>query len=210
MAFRPHPAKSMTLVQTPRAELCLEFANTLCWRGSTPASEALHSLNDLLAWCATAGVQDGPAIERFGRWWRAHPRLAAPAFAEAIELREAIYRLFRAAARSGGPEPGDLERLDCALAAAPSRIRLQRRGDGYAWQIQPPPPSVAGLLAPILWSAGDLLTGPHLRRVRQCANDKCLWLFLDLSKTGNRRWCSMRMCGNRAKAHRHYLKNKQD
>ena len=64
------------------------------------------------------------------------------------------------------------------------------------------------LLAPVLWSAGDLLAGPRLGRVRRCANPQCLWLFLDDSKTGNRRWCSMATCGNRAKAHRHYLRQK--
>ena len=67
----------------------------------------------------------------------------------------------------------------------------------------------AALLAPALWSAGDLLTGPQLARVRECANDKCLWLFLDESKNGTRRWCSMSACGNRAKAHRHYLRSKE-
>jgi predicted RNA-binding Zn ribbon-like protein len=45
--------------------------------------------------------------------------------------------------------------------------------------------------------------------VRECANDKCLWLFLDDSKNGTRRWCSMSACGNRAKAHRHYARLKR-
>jgi len=57
-------------------------------------------------------------------------------------------------------------------------------------------------------SAGDLLLGPKLARVRQCANPACRFLFLDDSKAGNRRWCSMAACGNRAKAHRHYLRRK--
>jgi predicted RNA-binding Zn ribbon-like protein len=42
------------------------------------------------------------------------------------------------------------------------------------------------------------------RRVRLCANAQCLWLFLDQSKGGTRRWCDMAACGNRAKARRHY------
>jgi predicted RNA-binding Zn ribbon-like protein len=65
------------------------------------------------------------------------------------------------------------------------------------------------LLAPVLWSAGDLLTGGRLSRVRQCANPACLWLFVDDSKAGTRRWCSMASCGNRAKANRHYARLKQ-
>ena len=53
-----------------------------------------------------------------------------------------------------------------------------------------------------------MLVGNQLDRVRQCANPDCGWLFLDNSKSGNRRWCSMSACGNRAKAHRHYLRKK--
>jgi predicted RNA-binding Zn ribbon-like protein len=64
------------------------------------------------------------------------------------------------------------------------------------------------MLAPVLWSAGDLLVGTRHARLRHCANERCLWLFVDESKGGTRRWCSMSACGNRAKAHRHYLKQK--
>jgi len=53
-----------------------------------------------------------------------------------------------------------------------------------------------------------MLAGGQLARVRQCSNPQCGWLFLDNSKSGNRRWCSMSACGNRAKAHRHYLRQK--
>jgi predicted RNA-binding Zn ribbon-like protein len=63
--------------------------------------------------------------------------------------------------------------------------------------------------APVLWSAADILVGPDSARVRECANNRCLWLFLDDSKNGTRRWCSMQACGNRAKAHRHYLRQRE-
>ena len=59
-------------------------------------------------------------------------------------------------------------------------------------------------------SAGDLLLGPKLARVRQCANPACRFLFLDDSKAGNRRWCSMAACGNRMKARRHYQRTRND
>lgn len=209
MTTLPTSGGLMTLVQTASDELCLDYANTLCWRGTSPPSEALHCLDDLLAWCASARLLDGPTIERVGGWWCGDPRRGAEAFAEAIGLREVLYRVFRAAAVSGEAASDDLDRLDLALAAAPARIRVKRRGDGYGWEIRQPRPVVANLLAPVLWSAGDLLTGPQLQRVRQCANDKCLWLFLDASKSGNRRWCSMSTCGNRAKVHRHYLRAKR-
>jgi len=44
----------------------------------------------------------------------------------------------------------------------------------------------------------------YLGRVRECDGAACTWLFLDQSRNRSRRWCSMESCGNRAKARRHY------
>ena len=46
-------------------------------------------------------------------------------------------------------------------------------------------------------------------KVRRCANPECGWLFLDDSRAGKRRWCSMLACGNRAKARRHYHRSRE-
>src|SRR5207248_399942 len=104
---------------------------------------------------------------------------------------------------------GDIDALlNRRLAEAPDRETLARAKGGYAWEVKTIDVSAAGLLAPMLWSAADLLTNADRRRVRRCANDACLWLFVDESKAGTRRWCDMASCGNRAKSRRHYLKAK--
>lgn len=43
-------------------------------------------------------------------------------------------------------------------------------------------------------------------RIRRCANPRCVLLFLDVSKSGQRRWCDMATCGNRAKVSAHYAR----
>jgi predicted RNA-binding Zn ribbon-like protein len=49
---------------------------------------------------------------------------------------------------------------------------------------------------------------PDVRdRVKVCP--ACRWLFLDRSKNQSRRWCDMKVCGNRAKAHQHYASHKK-
>jgi len=126
-------------------------------------------------------------------------------FEAAISLRETIHRCFATAAGGRAPDEADLAALNAALAETPSRQRVRSGG----WDIGMPTSSALVLLAPVLWSAADLLAGSQLARVRRCANPSCGWLFLDNSKTGNRRWCSMSACGNRAKAHRHYLRQKE-
>jgi predicted RNA-binding Zn ribbon-like protein len=196
------------LVLTPRRDLCLDFANTLAWRGSAP-SESLHGLPDLLRWCAASGSLLAGAIEGSGTWAEQHPAQAAAIFRGAIAIRETTYRIFHAAASGSAPADDDLSALNRTLKETPARSALQRIGAGFGWRVEGKLPAIAStLLAPALWSAGDLLTGPQLARVRECANDKCLWLFLDESKNGTRRWCSMTACGNRAKAHRHYARLK--
>jgi predicted RNA-binding Zn ribbon-like protein len=57
------------------------------------------------------------------------------------------------------------------------------------------------------WSAAaDLvrLIGERPDRIRGCANEACVLWFLDVSRNGGRRWCSMETCGNRTKAARFY------
>jgi predicted RNA-binding Zn ribbon-like protein len=196
------------LVLTPRHDLCLDFANTLAWRGSAP-SESLHGLPDLLRWCAASGSLPAGAVEEGGTWAEQRPAQAAAIFRGAIAMRETTYRIFHAVASGNAPADGDLSELNRALKETPARSAVQRIGAGFGWRVEGNPlVTASALLAPVLWSAGDLLTGPQLARVRECANDKCLWLFLDESKNGSRRWCSMTACGNRAKAHRHYARLK--
>ncbi len=189
-------------------ELCLDFANTRYWRGSVRPTEELGGLGDLLAWCGTKAGLPKAGQAAVTRWAAADGPGAAALYADALALRETIYRLFHATGTAARPA-ADLVRLNRALAQAPPRRAVEPLGSGFGWHV-----AAAGeagavrLLTPVLWSAGDLLTGKRLARVRHCANPECQWLFLDDSKSGNRRWCSMSACGNRAKAHRHYARKK--
>jgi predicted RNA-binding Zn ribbon-like protein len=65
------------------------------------------------------------------------------------------------------------------------------------------------MLWPVVVSAAELLTSPDVERVRQCAREGCQWMFLDLSKNGSRRWCSMTLCGSRAKSRRFYHRRRK-
>jgi predicted RNA-binding Zn ribbon-like protein len=196
------------LIAEPGEGLCLDFVNTRYWRGSPSPVDELHAASDLLAWAAAKAGVDPDIVARLGAGWMTRPREAATAFAAAVELREALHRVFAAVAEAREVAETDLEALNAGLAGAAPRRHLAGRERGYSWDTALPGRSAAGLLSPVLWSAADLLAGMRRERVRQCANPRCRWLFLDDSKGGNRRWCSMAACGNRAKAHRHYLRRK--
>jgi predicted RNA-binding Zn ribbon-like protein len=175
-----------------RSDLCLDFANTRYWRGQDTPTETLNAPADLAGWTKASRA---PNVKEFEA---------------AIGLRETIYRLFDAHAQAKAPASRDLDALNAALAAAPARTTLKRGRDGYEWDVDMKSGTALSLLAPVLWSAGDLLAGPKLEKVRRCANPECLFLFLDDSRASKRRWCSMSACGNRAKAKRHYHKSRED
>jgi len=207
MSNRPE-IRLPALISTDRADLCLEFANSRYWRGAAEPTESLHSLDDVFHWVAQANALDPKTVDDLKTRW---PRWESDSaiFAAVIALREALYRAFAAVARQASPDASDLALINRALAAAPARAELVKHDGAFRWRVAQLKPEISALLAPILWTAGDMLAEPRRDRVRLCANEKCVWLFLDDSKSGTRRWCAMSACGNRAKAHRHYERKKR-
>ena len=197
------------LISPVPQSLCLSYANTLCWRGSEAPTEALKDWGDLLGWLEKSGGVGASALHDIKSWSRDHQKKAAQIFVESIAVRETVFRIFSAFAAGESPPERDFAALKTALAESPPRRELARADGGYAWRIERLRPAASDLLVPVLWSAADLLLNAEQRRIRQCANEKCLWLFLDESKSGTRRWCDMSSCGNRAKAQRHYSRIKQ-
>jgi predicted RNA-binding Zn ribbon-like protein len=80
------------------------------------------------------------------------------------------------------------------LAAAPGP-RLELGADGRVRRTGTIDQSLAALVRDAL----DLMAGPDLARVKDCANDRCTRLYVDVSRAGSRRWCGMSECGNTAK-----------
>jgi predicted RNA-binding Zn ribbon-like protein len=201
------PRTPPTVIVTPRLDLCLDFVNTLGWRVSTK-TESLNDFSDFLEWCGANRAWPTGAFDELRKWAAKYPAEAAAVYQDAIRIREALYRILFAITSNETPAPADLRVLNAALEDAPARASLIASGDSFGWRVAIPPPSAASMLAPVVWSAGDLLVAANRGRVRHCANERCLWLFIDDSKNGSRRWCSMQSCGNRAKAQRHYQRRK--
>ncbi|MHB8645826.1 MAG: CGNR zinc finger domain-containing protein [Thermomicrobiales bacterium] len=184
--------------------LCLDFANTLGDRpAARPHEEVLHSYADLVAWGEAAGIISGDEAADYRRAAERHPSDADAAFTRAIDLREAIYRVFSAGAAGAEPPADDLEIVNAAIAEAMAHARLVSADGHFHRQWAYDGSALDGMLWPVAWSVAELLTAEELHRVHECAGDRCSWLFLDTSKNGSRRWCSMETCGNRAKARRH-------
>lgn len=157
--------------------LCLDFIRTLRYRGTPAESEELP---DAAAW--------GAWIDQLGPF-------AAPvqpaSVVEARALREAVYSLLTETA----VRPAVRQRLNRFAALPVPAPSLTSSGE-LRWQAADPASAMLALLAR---DALDLVTSPEFGRVRRCAGARCGALFLDTSRPGTRRWCSMDVCGNQAK-----------
>ncbi|SLN33739.1 CGNR zinc finger domain-containing protein [Ruegeria meonggei] len=67
------------------------------------------------------------------------------------------------------------------------------------------------ILSLIAVSALSVLSDEReLKRVKKCPGSECGWLFIDETKNGRRKWCTMETCGNRAKSARNYARRIQN
>lgn len=188
------PVETMELTG---GDVALDFVNTASARVVGPLQEKLQAYGDLATWAERVGVVDAALATRLRRSAGSDPRRASSVLKRARALREAVYRLFT----GSEPRAEDLDLLseEASRAAAQRRVVAGPDGYAYAW---PETGALDRILWPVAWAAADLLTSPDRARVKECASHDCSWLFLDMSRNHSRRWCDMKVCGNRAKARR--------
>ena len=190
---------------------CLDFANTL----EASGDDRLTSYADLVAFAEQSKLLD----PEDAAWLRAEGRrdraTADGIVVRARRLRASISAIFAAVA-AGQPAPErDLFHLNFELSAdlphariVPTEGAKGAKELSYRWAFEGR--NLDAPLWPISRSAADLLTSDaDLRKVRRCGGSDCNWLFLDTSKNRTRQWCSMRSCGNREKARRHYERQRR-
>jgi predicted RNA-binding Zn ribbon-like protein len=206
--------RSYDFEQTLKLEterLCLDFTNTVNWHASERPIEELPAYDDLVSWAQKVGLLSAPEAQRLKRQAGRRPAEAEAVLERAHTLREAIYRLLAASAHEHDADAADLDLINAELPLSLAHSRLAPTSVGYGLLWKDEPDALDRMLWPVAYSAADLLTQPDLlSRVGECADDRgCGYLFLDMTKNRSRRWCDMKDCGNRAKARRHYEKQKE-
>jgi predicted RNA-binding Zn ribbon-like protein len=153
---------------------------------------------------ATISRHDSQALDllddpkQLGAWLRG-PGLPVPAGGLTEEdvvatsiLRDAIDGIARALVAGRPPNPSHVRQIN-AFAKQPTPVFLLR-GDGRS-QVVVEEPDTTATLSVIARDAIRLFTGADVQRLRQCAREGCSTLFFDRSPSGERRWCSMKGCG---------------
>ena len=175
--------------------LALDFVNTVGDRLATPHDKFV-SVTEFNRWARLCGLLgEGESLP-----------LTKRQFKNIRGVREELYPLFRALAYGSQPTDRLLRTLNSRLAKVARKRRLTAvKGEAlWGWDMSRRDPD--RILGPILLSAAELLISGLWRKIRQCDDVYCGWLFVDRSRARRRRWCSMADCGNRAKVRRFYRK----
>jgi predicted RNA-binding Zn ribbon-like protein len=133
-----------------------------------------------------------------------HPANAKVILERAINIREALYRIFSSTANHRPPNAADINTLNAELSTTTAHMCLRPTGITGPWKCIFEDKKLDRMLWLIVHSATELLTSDKLDRVCECQGENCGWLFLDMSRNRSRKWCDMKDCGNRTKAQRHY------
>jgi predicted RNA-binding Zn ribbon-like protein len=173
------------------ARPALDLVNTRRerWRRQV---ETLVTPGDLSAWLVAAGLTGEPM------------RVPRAVLGEARELREAIDACALAVVAGQAPPRDAITLLDDWLVHAGDRPQLRLEDGVPVLGERAAADSPRRALGTIALDAARMLGAPAERvRIRICASDTCSARFYDRSPAGARRWCSMKTCGNAAKARRH-------
>jgi predicted RNA-binding Zn ribbon-like protein len=175
-------------------QLALDFLNTKPQMDGESV-ELLPDCPALARWLAAACLIAKPQSTRLQRQWTLPERTAAidevRKFRET--LRDAVLRI------EGGlpPSRSFIGELNSLLLKYPRVDQVARRESGLSRQERFDPRAPEDAFGPIADAAADLLISDSESRIRKCSS--CVLHFRDISKNGTRHWCSMNLCGNRAK-----------
>ena len=159
--------------------LVLDFVNTAEW---DPGREELSSPAALVAWLEARGLEPGARATRAD-------------YEDALRVREAIRDLLSA----HNEVETDVDAATAVLDAAARRAGLAVRFADGATRFAPSTAGVRGAIGRILAEVSAAMADGTWERMKACRADDCRWAYLDTARNRSRAWCSMRVCGNRAK-----------
>ena len=175
--------------------LAVDFLNTRPVQDGK-AMELLPDFVALLRWFQSARLLSPRDVAGLKRHWG--QSVEARRTVEAMRgLRERLRKEILTWEDGGTPQYSTIDELNRLMTAHPMSTRLKTNGKELSAELHFEPQSPEDLFASVAHAAAMLLANADRHRVRKC--DQCVLHFVDTSKKGTRRWCSMQLCGNRLK-----------
>lgn len=190
--------------------LCLNFTNTRGGHHKIRENDRLPRYADMLRWAEAAGAVDKAEAAALRKLMQAAPKEAERRLKEAQVFREALSSVLAALVieqkAKAEPPAADLAKVREAMAKAVAAAKLFQQDGAFVWSLDLESLGLGVILARVALSAQQFLSLESPSRIRQC--ERCTGFYLDTSKNQRRRWCTPDICGNRARANRHYEKVK--
>ena len=174
----------------------LDFLNTRPLLSGEEPTELLPDFAAVLRWFRAANMLGSREANELRRQWGESER-ASRALDSLHQLREKLRKEVLKYEAGGDVQKATVEEINRLMASYPMQTRLIVTKDGFRNEAYCDPREPEDLLGPVAYSIAALLADLDRTRIRKCSN--CVLHFYDTSKKGTRRWCSMQICGNRAK-----------
>src|SRR5262249_7663417 len=187
--------------------VCLDFANTTEQLRSDRPYDWLTSYAVLIAWSRARGTVELEAVKRLADRAKRYPSAAKEAFERALIARHLI-RDFAAALADKKSVIEPVRHLNVLLERAPPQPAIEMPRKGTRGRFELPGANPGEPCWRILWSFTALSTSDASSRVRRCEGRGCGYYFVDVTLNRSRRFCSSAGCGNRARARRHYQRQR--
>ena len=198
-----HPAPFELVAGHP----ALELVNTLDSRFSPNPKDLIPNYEDLLRLTTQLELLTAEQARRLAR--TVSEQEARLVLAWTVELREALAAIFYTRMAGNKPPAAEVAILQRHFRAAALHRSLQAGNTHLEWTWAGAERKAEFPLWTLAQAAADLLVSKDAEWVKDCGAPTCRWLFLDLSKNHTRRWCDMKICGNRMKARRHQARLKE-
>ncbi len=187
-------------------DLALDFLNTCPVLSGEEPTELLPDFEAALQWFRAAGLLGPREASELRRRWGESDR-ARRVLDSLHRLREKLRKEVLKYETGGDVQRATLEEINRFMADHPMRTRLIATEDGLKTESYCDAREPEDLLGPVAYSIAALFAELDRKKIRKCSN--CVLHFCDTSKKGTRRWCSMQMCGNRAKVAAYATRRRQ-
>jgi predicted RNA-binding Zn ribbon-like protein len=188
--------------EPPSTDLWVRFVNTLSYTNGQ-ATDHVATADALLAWLRQARLLSERAASTERAALRDDPADAARRLESFGQLRGVIRAAAEEITTSGSPSRGTVRDLNHVLRDGLHFHQLEMNADGTAYGLARVGDRLDQARATIAGTLAEFVARGRVDRLRICANPGCREVFVDRSRTGRRRWCDMRTCGNQAKVARH-------
>jgi predicted RNA-binding Zn ribbon-like protein len=187
--------------------LFLDFVNTQKARDGQPF-ETLENFADFVAWLTAVNLLETGQAEDLLKDWN-EENAAGKFLQETVKFRNLLRELAENISDGKEISGETLKAINSQLKKQSGFTVIEKGENGFEKRFRFDLSEPAKLLQPIAESAADFLCYANFEFLRKCESSACVLYFYDTTKNHKRRWCSMKACGNQAKAAAFYKRKKQ-